>query len=437
MKARLFFFLIFSQSQSVLADLNDEFDVYYPLNSKSSTIINESFDDNHLDEDWSVSYKNSEGWVYMEAEGRLLVSDITDTIRGEWASVVLSRQFEPITDFNLSFDFGWDSEKNYAPVQKVGVQLNSKSGKVISVAYLDEWYSSAGTGSRYAVIGADYYQSDSNSLPVSGEAQVQVIRKTDSIDILWDGVSIFTGSNGDDITSLSLVFAYSWKTSASFFGSEHIDKVILEGTEKKGSPQIDAFTASPVAGNPPLTVNFDVKASDPGGSINKYQWFFGDKSKEVTTTGKTSHTYYDIGKYKARVIVKDDQGAKSKSKKLTINVQHGPELMGKVKSYRFDDETNTIGLDFEVSNAGNIPTSPFAVTFNLSNNGKKVASTFKEESIDTLGVGESKTISFEHTFDDSIYGQYILILVDPTKKVAEVDETNNGTQIVIMPLTTK
>jgi hypothetical protein len=52
-------------------------------------------------------------------------------------------------------------------------------------------------------------------------------------------------------------------------------------------------------------------------------------------------------------------------------------------------------------------------------------------------VGASITPTFELKFNDSIYGKYILICVDSEKEVTAIDETNNGTRLVVQPMVTQ
>lgn len=122
---------------------------------------------------------------------------------------------------------------------------------------------------------------------------------------------------------------------------------------------------------------------------------------------------------------------------LKIDQSAGPDLVGEVESYNFNNATNTIHIDFKVTNTGVLAASKFFVTFNLSDNGKKVSSKFNTSSITKLNPGASQTISIDYTSTTSLYSKYILILIDPAHKITEMDETNNGTKIVIQPMTTK
>ena len=75
------------------------------------------------------------------------------------------------------------------------------------------------------------------------------------------------------------------------------------------------LNATPVEGNPPLTVNFDGSASidpDAGDSVASYTFSFGDGSPDVTQASPTiSHTYKHGGQFFATLTVKDSHGLQS------------------------------------------------------------------------------------------------------------------------------
>lgn len=217
-----------------------------------------------------------------------------------------------------------------------------------------------------------------------------------------------------------------------------ITQLYQEGTNS--SPIITSFTAIPKVGNPPLTVNFNISAKDLDGSIAEYRWDFDGNGKidDTTILGEVTNTYFNLGLFNSKVTVVDNDGAKTKSKSIPIVVAHGPELIGKIDAYDFTDTSNTIHIDFKVSNTGNIAAPPFKVRFHLSENGKVVLPAFKEVDVTNgLNIGTNTLLQVDNTFAESIYGKYVLIFVDPVKQVAEIDETNNGTKVSIQPMETK
>jgi subtilase family serine protease len=99
--------------------------------------------------------------------------------------------------------------------------------------------------------------------------------------------------------------------------------------------------------------------------------------------------------------------------------------------------TKTISIKFRVTNSGNVAAGPFKVTFHLSNNGSTPLAAFKEVQVDGLAVKKNTLLTVDHTFEGSIYGKYILIFIDPDKELPEINETNNGTRIVVQSVATK
>jgi hypothetical protein len=75
------------------------------------------------------------------------------------------------------------------------------------------------------------------------------------------------------------------------------------------------LNATPIEGNPPMTVNFDASASidpDAGDSVASYTFSFGDGSPDVTQASPTiSHTYKHGGQFFATLTVKDSHGLQS------------------------------------------------------------------------------------------------------------------------------
>jgi hypothetical protein len=205
-------------------------------------------------------------------------------------------------------------------------------------------------------------------------------------------------------------------------------------------PVITSCTAKPTSGPPPLVVAFACQATDPDGDVVKYVWDFGDGTQDETADGTISHTYQGIdinSTLTATVTVFDDDNKSTTSKVISIRPVPGPNLSGKAEEYLFSDLTKTISIKFRVTNSGNVAAGPFKVTFHLSNNGSTPLAAFKEVQVDGLAVKKNTLLTVDHTFEGSIYGKYILIFIDPDKELPEINETNNGTRIVVQSVTTK
>ena len=101
-------------------------------------------------------------------------------------------------------------------------------------------------------------------------------------------------------------------------------------------PPTASFTASPQIGVVPLTVEFDVTASDDtDGSIDTYAWDFGDGTPEVevseltaiSTEYITEHIYNSPGIYTVILTVTDDEGATNiVPSRATIGVSPPPNM---------------------------------------------------------------------------------------------------------------
>ena len=80
-------------------------------------------------------------------------------------------------------------------------------------------------------------------------------------------------------------------------------------------PPTAKLLATPIEGNPPMTVDFDGSDSvdpDAGDSIASYTFSFGDGSADVTQSSpKVSHTYKHGGGFFATLTVKDSTGTQS------------------------------------------------------------------------------------------------------------------------------
>lgn len=94
---------------------------------------------------------------------------------------------------------------------------------------------------------------------------------------------------------------------------------------------VAALVASPQTTRPGVPVTFDPAGSldpDLGGSITSYGWDFdGDGTVDQTTTtpDPVVHTYSGFGQFTARVIVTDNDGAKTVATFL-VNVQNEPPV---------------------------------------------------------------------------------------------------------------
>lgn len=87
---------------------------------------------------------------------------------------------------------------------------------------------------------------------------------------------------------------------------------------QQNQPPVAVASATPLSGNPPLTVNFTGSNSyDSDGSIVSYAWDFGDGGS--STQANPTHVYTSGGQYVATLEVTDNWGA-TDTASVTINV---------------------------------------------------------------------------------------------------------------------
>lgn len=207
--------------------------------SSSSAIITvyDHFDDGTLSPAWSVSLVNSTGWTYSESGTNLTVTDITSPViysgdTGNYAEVILSQTFTPLTNFNVDFDFSWTSSGSVNPIQTVEIDLYDSVGNLIAGAeYGDHWV--AARGAKFANAGGNTYYSGNNTMPFDGTASVDISRIGNTVDVLWDSTSLVSGTSSYDLSRVDLRFryyAYNGTFGTTFFDSESVDFVQIQGS---------------------------------------------------------------------------------------------------------------------------------------------------------------------------------------------------------------
>ncbi len=153
-----------------------------------------------------------------------------------------------------------------------------------------------------------------NRAPVLGDALAQLdVRQRG--EYIVDVTSFVNAQlRGDHIVTLALLDFEERNKLVNFRSREavrnHPELIITyaEAWPVKNEPPVAEMTASPDAGDAPLTVTFDGSAStDVDGHDLEYDWDFGDG---VTASGVVvQHTYEDEGAYTARLTVTDERGA--------------------------------------------------------------------------------------------------------------------------------
>jgi PKD repeat protein len=97
-----------------------------------------------------------------------------------------------------------------------------------------------------------------------------------------------------------------------------LDKIItyVSAVVNQGPIPLAAFSAAPIVGLVPLTVNF---TDESLGSIDLWEWDFGDGSP-LSNDQNPTHTYKHLGEYTVTLIVYSSQGSDTETKTNYISV---------------------------------------------------------------------------------------------------------------------
>lgn len=114
---------------------------------------------------------------------------------------------------------------------------------------------------------------------------------------------------------------------------------VVHSTSVNDTPNA-SVTADPTYGpDVPLTVNFDAsKSSDPDGDPLTYIWGFGDGTTSTGTSPKITHTYQVAGTYTATLKVRDEFGATSAARSVSIypgNTPPQPSITAPAEGFLF------------------------------------------------------------------------------------------------------
>ena len=112
------------------------------------------------------------------------------------------------------------------------------------------------------------------------------------------------------------------------------DDIVLtkQTAEPPPSDQYSDFSANPIIGPAPLTVNFTDQST---GSITFWEWNFGDGS--TSTMQNPSHTYIDPGAYTVSLTVTGSGGSDTETKTDFIEVQNVTKAMPWIPLLLLDD----------------------------------------------------------------------------------------------------
>lgn len=342
---------------------------------------------------------------------------------------------------------------SFVPPNKISLSLwyNAASSQLENAGLFSTYSGSNYYGIYYGTSNTDeWIRTDANDLHFLAGApnkwvHLVVTSSNSKINVYKDGKLVLSFS-GSTTHADSLIFGDSRFNGRYFTGAlddirlynRALTSAEIMALYQEYNIAVSAFTATPTAGSSPLEVNFTVRAKSPYGNIVKYLWDVdGDgNADQITEVPELSYTYGANGIYNASVQVADSAGYSGKSGKVKVTVSDGTELNGRMEYFEYDDVTNTVHIKVRVYNTGNLAAGKFNVTFVISDNGKG-ASTFNTSSVTSIAVGQNTLLDVTKTFPSSIQGRQINIAIDSARKIKEVDETNNGSKILFVPVITR
>ncbi|MER6946525.1 PKD domain-containing protein [Nonomuraea sp. NPDC000554] len=162
-------------------------------------------------------------------------------------------------------------------------------------------------------------------------------------------VTAYSWSFGDGASSAGVTASHSWDASGNYvIGLIATNEKNLSSFTKQevdfGLPPTAAFTTACV--NSTLTCTLDAAtSSDPDGTIQKYEWNFGDGEGAV---GNVVSHRFAAGAYQVTLKVVDDSGlSATANKNLTIDINNSPPTAKIVASC--DNSIKWCGLDAQAS----------------------------------------------------------------------------------------
>jgi PKD repeat protein len=191
------------------------------------------------------------------------------------------------------------------------------------------------------------------------------------------------------------------------------------------TPPKASFTATPVSGKAPLTVQFDASASsDAEGPIEQYRWNFKDGSA-AGSGAKPSHKFTKVGNYNVELTVTDKAGKTGKATKTIIVSSTPPANTAPTSVISADKFTGTAPV-----------TINFSGTQSTDSDGRITGYTWN------FGDGStatSKTAS--HVFRQAGSWKVTLTVTDDknathssTKTITVKAPSNTGTQHELLPI---
>lgn len=169
--------------------------------------------------------------------------------------------------------------------------------------------------------------------PQEGEAPLKVQFDADASDPDGDAISYswdFDTSNGIQQDSNKKNPEHTYESEGDFTarveardskGASGFSSVTIKVKPPSNRPPVAQPEAIPSSGVAPLNVQFDAHASDPDGSVVRYEWDFdsADGMQNEATSPRPTHTYVRAGSFVATVTVEDNNGKRAQGT-VTVTV---------------------------------------------------------------------------------------------------------------------
>jgi hypothetical protein len=199
-----------------------------PAHSQIVTVLRDDFEDGVVHPDWVVSTTNTVNPVYAEQGGSLQVITIPPKQVGadEWCTLQFSRSFLPVSDFDASFDIGWDSTGANSAMQALNVVLYDALGSAVATA---RYYDGSVTlpGNLYAAAGGS--NGTPVSVPLAGTTSIRVTRTSDALTVSFDSNLKVTANVKSPVVKVGIVFEHYTYSGGSTFGRLSVRDVNVAG----------------------------------------------------------------------------------------------------------------------------------------------------------------------------------------------------------------
>jgi cytochrome c len=114
------------------------------------------------------------------------------------------------------------------------------------------------------------------------------------------------------------------------------------------APEVSSIASDKAFGALPLPVTFTVKATDPEKNKMTYVWNLGNGVKKTTAVPKVTYTFTKKGNYNVSVAAKDDMGATSTAKAMTILAgQDSPDMKLKLANMKANAAGKTLVMSLD------------------------------------------------------------------------------------------